>query len=247
MMKQTKTLVASIFVLAASVASAQDPTPTPVALDGFKVSAKIGGSVSMSSAADTLLTPIAKLTASGPLAFGSIAVNKLPILHIDGELSALPGDTIDQGSGISGTLAQFKALEFSVGISKRVSQYLALNNGKQIVSTSVYGEAGFATRLDNEEKARDKAPRYGCLGLRFDEANSSSYLKLGPCLDQRLDGTYQVTASISGMVTPFEFGSGTGVSIYVKAILGINVSSSSRPELTGSRRDSVNVGSLIGW
>lgn len=240
-----------LFALA-PIARAQDPTPTPApsptpVLDGFSVAAKLGGSVSMSSNANTLLTPIAKVGVSGPLAIGAIKPESLPVLHVDGELSALPGDTIDQASGLSGTLAQFKALDFSVGLSKGISKWTPMNNGRFFVRTSVYLEAGFATRLDNEQKARDKAPRYGCLGLRFDEARTSSYLKTGFCADQRLDGSYQATATVTGIVTAFDFGPSAGVSLYVKAILGLDFSSPTRPALTGANRDSVNVGTLMGW
>lgn len=241
-------LACAVLLLSVPV-SAQEPAPTPVQKtdNGFNVQAKLGGSISMSSASTTLLAPIAKLIASGPLAFGSASVDKLPVLHVEAELSALPGDAIDKTGGISGTLAQFKALDFSIGVSKRVSQWLALNDGGQKVATSFYAEAGFATRLSGEFEARDKAPRYGCAGLRFDERISKSYVKVGPCLDQRLDGHYQITTSVSAIVTPFEFGSGAGVSIYVKAILGIDASSPTRPTLNGSRRDSVVVGTLLGW
>jgi hypothetical protein len=193
------------------------------------------------------LTPIARLSVSGPLALGSVDATKLPILHVEGELSALPGDTIDQTAGLSATLAQFKALDFSLGISHRVSQWLPVNNGKYIVATSAYLEAGFATRLDNELKARDKAPRYGCAGLRFDEGFSGSYVKTGLCADERLDGTYQAVVAIKANVAAFSFGPNAGASIYVSALLGINASSPAHPGLTGSTRDSVNVGTMIGW
>lgn len=253
-----KFIIASLLLTLSLSVMAQEVTPSPAPLpaatpaptpsgDGFKVSAQLGGSVAMSSSASSLLTPIARLNASGPLAVGNVDITKLPILHVEGELSALPGDTISKDAGLSGTLAQFKALEFTIGISHRVSQWLPLNNGKQSVATSVYVEGGFATRLDNELKARDKAPRYGCAGLRFDEKMSSSFLKTGICLDQRLDGKYNITTTITALATPFEFGSGAGVSIYVKAILGIDASTSTRPELNGSKRDSVMVGSTIGW
>lgn len=251
-----KSILASLALVTmlSSTVLAQEPTPTPVVTatepvvtDGFRVSAKIGGAVSMSSAAPSLLTPQARLAVSGPLALGNIAIDKLPILHVTGDLSALPGDTITQDGGISGTLSQFKALDFSVGVSYRISRWLPLNNGKQVVATSIIVKGGFATRLDGEEKARDKAPRYICAGFRFDENKSASFIETTPCLDQRLDGQYQVAMSITGMVTPFEFGSGADVSLYVKAILGIDASSPTRPGLTGSARDSVNVGTMLGW
>lgn len=233
-------------LLAASSAFAQEPSPTPV-LDGFNVSAQIGGSVSMAPGSDSLLTPIARLSVSGPLALGSASADKLPILHVDGELSALPGDTIDQTAGISSTLAQFKSLDFTLGLSHRVSKWLPVNGGKYTVATSIYAEAGFATRLDNENKARDKAPRYGCAGLRFDEATSGSFVKTGFCADQRLDGTYQATATVTGNIVAFNFGEAAGASIWVKAILGLDFSSPSHPGLTGGARDSVVVGTLVGW
>lgn len=221
------------------------PSPTP-ALDGFSVGAQIGGSVSMAPASDSLLTPVARISVSGPLALGSASADKLPVLHVDGELAALPGDTIDQAGGISSTLAQFKSLDFTLGLSYRVSKWLSVNGGKHTVATSVYAEAGFATRLDNEHKARDKAPRYGCGGLRFDEAGGS-FVKAGMCADQRLDGSYQATATVTGNIVAFNFGESAGAAIYVKAILGLNFSSPDHPELTGGARDSVNVGTLFGW
>ena len=235
-------------LLAASSALAQDPAPSPTpVLDGFSVSAQIGGSVSMAPASDSLLTPVARISVSGPLALGSAAADRLPVLHIDGELSALPGDTIDEAAGISSTLAQFKSLDFTLGLSHRVSRWLPVNGGKYVVATSVYAEAGFATRLDNEHQARDKAPRYACGGLRFDEAASGSHVKAGMCADQRLDGSYQATATVTGNIIAFNFGQNAGASIWVKAILGLNFSSPDHPELTGGARDSVNVGTLIGW
>lgn len=233
-------------LLAASSAFAQEPTPTPT-LDGFSVSAQIGGSVSMAPGSDSLLTPIARISVSGPLALGSASAEKLPVLHIDGELSALPGDTIDQTAGISSTLAQFKSLDFTLGLSHRVSRWLPVNGGKYVVATSVYAEAGFATRLDNEHQARDKAPRYACGGLRFDEAVSGSHVKAGLCADQRLDGSYQATATVTGNIVAFNFGQSAGASIWVKAILGLDFSSPSHPGLTGGARDSVVVGTLVGW
>jgi len=257
-MKPIQKFAALFVVFFASLARAQAPSPTPVpvpapspaatpVLDGFNVSAQIGGSVSMAPNSATALTPIARLSVSGPLAIGSVNASRLPVMHVEGELSALPGDTIDQTAGLSSTLAQFKSLDFSLGLSHRVSQWLPVNGGQYIVATSVYLEAGFATRLDNEVKARDKAPRYGCAGLRFDEGTSGSFVKTGGCADERLDGTYQVTIAIKGNIAAFKFGPNAGASIFVSAILGINASSPTHPGLTGATRDSVNVGTLLGW
>ncbi len=251
-MKTRIQIIAIAALLAASSAFAQAPLPSPSptatpVLDGFNVSAQIGASVTMAPNSDSAVTPIARLSVSGPLALGSVNASRLPVLHVEGELSALPGDVVDQTAGLSATLAQFKSLDFSIGLSHRVSQWLPVNNGAYIVATSVYAEAGFATRLDNEVKARDKAPRYGCAGLRFDEGVSGSFVKTGLCADQRLDGSYQATVNIKGNIAAFKLGPNAGASIYVSAILGLNVSSPAHPGLTGATRDSVNVGTLVGW
>lgn len=232
------------FLLVAMLAQA--PTPTP-ALDGFSVSAQGGASVSMSSTAGSLLTPIARLSVSGPLAIGSYSQEQLPVLHVDGELSALPGDTVDQTTGITGTIQQFKALEFSAGLSKRVSQWLAVGGGR-VVSTSLFFEGGFATRLStNALEPRDKAPKFACGGLRFDEGVSASYIAMGFCADQRLDGQWQPVASVKGSVAAYQFSGATGVSLFIHALLGVNLSSPAHPGLTGGSRDSIVVGTLLSW
>jgi hypothetical protein len=164
-----------------------------------------------------------------------------------GNLSALPGDEIDRDGGIGETLKAFKSIEFSVGISKRVSEWLVIGN--QELASSVFAEAGFATRLDGDTVPRDKAPRWAAIGLRFDERKTGAYLKTAGALDQRLDGTYQLALNVSGYVRAYEFKSGTAgaeVGLLLRAILGIDASKRN-PELTGGRRDVVTVSSVVGW
>lgn len=222
------------------------PSPEPYQVDGYSFTAMLGGTVSMSSNAETKLAPIARLQVSGPLALGGANPDRLPRLHVTADLEALPGDTIDQAGGIGATLEQFKALRFTVGISQRISKWQAF--GAQSVATSIYADAGFATRLDGEQEPRDKAPRFTSFGVRFDERTSGSFLKLGVGPDQRLDGTWQLATHIDGYVRAYALKSGAAeMGLLMRAILGIDASSPSRPGLTGGRRDSVNVGFVAGF
>lgn len=223
------------------------PSPTPYTVDGYSFAAMIGGTVSMSSEAETKLAPIARLQVDGPLALGGADPTKLPRLHVTADLEALPGETIDESGGIGATLEQFRALRFTVGISQRISRRLVV--GEQEITTSIYADAGFSTRLDGELKARDRAPRFASFGIRFDERRSGSYLKLGGGPDQRLDGTYQFGAHIDGYVKAYELkaAGGATIGLIVRAILGVDISSPSRPGLTGGRRDSINVGFAAGF
>ena len=235
-------------ILSASTVFSQDatPSPTPLEIDGYSFAAMLGGTVSMSSGAPTKIQPIARLQVDGPLALGSARPEKLPRLHVMADLEALPGDTIDQGGGIGTTLEQFRALRFSVGVSQRISK--PLKAGAQVVTTSLYADAGFATRLDGEFEARDKAPRFSSFGLRFDERVSGSALKLGVGADQRLTGDWQAAAHIDGYVRAYALKSGAAeFGLLIRAILGINLSSPSRPGLTGGMRDSINVGFAGGF
>lgn len=235
-----------VLALFAAPALAQDPAPSPEP-DGYTFSAMLGGTVSMSPGTDTQIAPIARLQVDGPLAFGNADTARLPRLHVTADLEALPGQTIDQAAGISGTLAQFKSLRFTVGASQRVSKWVSA--GKQQIATSLYIDGGFATRLDNEHVARDKAPRYVSAGVRFDEKTSGSFLKVGMGPDQRLDGTYQLAAHIEGYAKAYEAkaAGGAEVGVFVRAVLGVDISSPSRPGLTGGSADSINVGFLAGW
>lgn len=234
------------FLFAAATAAAQDPSPTPVQVDGYSFAAMIGGTISMSSGAETKIQPIARLQVDGPLALGGANPDKLPRLHVMGDLEALPGDTIDQAGGIGATLEQFKALRFTVGISQRISKPLV--SGAQVITTSLYADAGFATRLDGEFEARDKAPRFSSFGVRFDERTSGSFLKLGMGPDQRLTGDWQAAAHIDGYVRAYALKSGAAeIGLLIRAILGVNLSSPDHPNLTGGMRDSINVGFTAGF
>lgn len=239
-------LIRFLLTLLAVPALAQNPA-TPPQEDGYTFAAMLGGTVSMSPGTETQIAPIARLQVDGPLAFGSADTSRLPLLHVTADLEALPGQTIDQAAGISGTLAQFKSLRFTVGASQRISRWVTA--GKQQIATSVYVDGGFATRLDNEHVARDKAPRYVSAGVRFDEKTSGSFLKVGLGPDQRLDGTYQLAAHIEGYAKAYEAkaAGGAEVGVFVRAVLGVNVSSPTRPNLTGGSTDSINVGTLVGW
>lgn len=227
-------------------AFAQGPAPTPDP-DGYTFSAMVGGTVSMAPGTDTQLAPIARLQVDGPLAFGSAETAKLPRLHVTADLEALPGQTIDQTGGIAGTLAQFKSLRFTVGASQRISKWVEAGN--QRIATSVYIDGGFSTRLDNEHVARDKAPRYVSAGVRFDEKTSGSFLKVGMGPDQRLDGTYQLATHIEAYAKAYEMKAdgGAEIGVFARAILGVDISSPTRPGLTGGAYDSVNVGFIAGW
>jgi len=241
-------LILGSLVLAAVPALAQDPapSPTPSQVDGYSFTAMIGGTVSMASNADTKLAPIARLQVSGPLAIGSANPEKLPQLHVTADLEALPGETIDQQGGIGATLEQFKALRFTVGMSQRISKWQAF--GEQRVATSIYADGGFATRLDGDQQARDKAPRFASFGIRFDERTSGSYLKLGMGPDQRLDGQWQLATHIDGYVRAYALKSGTAeFGLLMRAILGVDASSPTHPTLNGGMRDSVNVGFVAGF
>lgn len=241
-------IVRFLLTLLAVPALAQDPTPspTPYQVDGYSFTAMIGGTVSMSSEADTKVAPLARIQVSGPLALGSADPSKLPQLHVTADLEALPGETIDQAGGIGATIEQFRALRFTVGISQRISKWQAF--GAQRIATSLYADAGFATRLDGAVQARDRAPRFASFGVRFDEATSGSYLKLGAGPDQRLDGQYQFVAHIDAYARAYALKSGAAeVGLLLRAILGVNASSPSRPNLTGGTRDSINVGFIAGF
>lgn len=239
-------LIRFFLALLAAPVLAQEPTPTPIQVDGYSFAAMLGGTVSMSSGAETAIQPIARLQVDGPLALGSADPSKLPRLHVMADLEALPGDTIDQAGGIGATLEQFKALRFTVGISQRISTPLVA--GAQIITTSLYADAGFATRLDGEFEARDKAPRFSSFGLRFDERASGSFLKLGLGPDQRLTGDWQAAAHIDGYVRAYALKSGAAeFGLLIRAILGVNLSSIDHPNLTGGIRDSINVGFVGGF
>lgn len=234
-------LLALLAVPAFAQGPPPSPSPTPVQVDGYAFAAMIGGTVSMSSGAETKIQPIARLQVDGPLALGSANPDKLPRLHVMADLEALPGDTIDQAGGIGATLEQFKALRFTVGISQRISTPLVA--GTQVITTALYADAGFATRLDGEFEAQDKAPRFSSFGVRFDEKTSGSFLKLGVGPDQRLDSTWQAAAHIDGYVRAYALKSGAAeVGLLIRAILGINLSSPDHPGLTGGMKDSINVG-----
>ena len=243
-----KLLLSCALALFATTASAQDPVPTPTPFGGgYSFAALFGPTVSMGASTETAVTPQAFVSVSGPIPIGSIAQDRLPVLHVIGNLSALPGDEIDREGGISATLKAFKSIEFSVGISKRISNWLVI--GSQELATSVFVEAGFATRLDGDTVPRDKAPRWASVGLRFDDRKSGAYLKNAVALDQRLDGKYQLAMNISGYVKAYEFKSGSAgaeVGLLMRAILGIDASKR-YPELTGGRRDVVTVSSVFGW
>lgn len=216
-----------------------EPPPAP---EGMKVAILAGGLVSMSSETEGgKVAPLARIAVSGPLALPGIEARHLPRMFVSADFTALPGDTIDLRSPET-----FKALELRLGVAQRVAPELAA--GDQRIVTQLYAAAGFATRLSGENEPRDRAPRFGEIGVRLEERTSGSFIAVGLAADQRLDGRYQPAVVIGGAVQLYEVDSGTlrgaRALLVGNAILGLDLS-----YVTGrtpARRDQVRVGIAIG-
>lgn len=212
------TNVSSREVLCFNSAGGAVPCPS------VEVSILAGALVSMGSEADAAASPLARVLVSLPLAQGS-RTGWLPIpptLHVQVDLSALPGETLDLQD-----VGTWRALEFRVGASQRIHD--ALN-------ADLYAEAGFATRLPGELEARDRAVRWVGAGVRIGRLGPG-WLSLALGADQRLDGSYQPAVQLAGAI---QLGERAGVALVLTgdAILGLDP--------YGARRDVVRIGLAVG-
>jgi hypothetical protein len=216
------------------------PTPAPEAPEGMHVSMLAGGLVSLSSETTGKLSPLARIAVDGPIALPNINPRHLPRVFVVADLTALPGDTIDLSN-----IETFKSIQLSLGVSQRVAE---IRSGEQRILTSLYAEAGFASRINGDIAPRDRAPRFGSIGVALEERTSGSFLRFGLAADQRLDGRYQPAAVIGGAVKLWDADTGSlkGARAMLSGtfILGLDLS-----YVTGrapARRDMIVVGLTVG-
>jgi hypothetical protein len=173
----------------------------------------------MGSDADAAISPMARVLVSVPLA----SWDKAPVLHVQADLSALPGETVSLADP-----ATFRALEFRLGVSQRVHD---------TVNADLYAEAGFATRLPGDVEAVDTTARWAAAGVRIGRFGRG-WLSLSLGADQRMTGTYAPAVLLSGAVQLVER-AGVGAYLVGDAILGLD-------QYGTERRDVVRVGVAIG-
>jgi hypothetical protein len=200
-----------------------------------------GGLVGSDPGTSTTVSPFVAVNVDAPISTFAAG----PRLVVDGELGALPGESLEISKPES-----FRSLKMAVAIAQALSP--KLNFG-------LYAHAGFATRLAGDQTPRDKAPRWIGAGLRFKGDASELIVTLNA--DQRLSSTadvqaapgpptlaYQATVEIKGHVPILRkaiAGQEAKMSVYVNAILGLDLSAR-YASLSGGRHDVVAVGVAVG-
>lgn len=192
---------------------------TPRECETVTVGVLAGGLTSMGSDADAAISPMARVLVSVPLA----SWDKAPVLLVQADLSALPGETVSLSDP-----ATFKALEFRLGIAQRIHD---------TVNADLYAEAGFATRLPGEIEAQDTTARWAAAGVRIGRFGRG-WLSLALGADQRMTGEYAPAVLLSGAV---QLGERAGVGAYLTgdAVLGLD-------QYGVDRRDVVRIGICLG-
>jgi hypothetical protein len=211
---------------------------------GISLSVLAGGAVSLSSETDTALTPMARIQVDGPFALSDWSSLKGPRVYTHADLSALPGESLE-----ATTPETWRALRLEVGLYQWIG---GLQAGAQRITTSVFVEGRFWTRLPGDRAPRIKTARSVCGGLRFDERTLGSFLQLGLCTDQAVsrDETYQPVLGISGAVTLWEADEKStapkaSVRLVGTALLGLDWSVR-YPGRDGGKGDLVLVGLAVG-
>lgn len=182
----------------------------------------LAGSIASLSADASGVAPLARVAVDAPLAGSARA----PSLHVVADLTALPGEQISLQDPQT-----YRALEFSVALSQPL--HPALRFG-------LWAEAGFASRLPGDTQPRDRAPRWGSMGLRF-ASSARAHLTVGIGGDQRLSGVWVPAVQIAGKVALATV-KGVRVCLIGSAVLGLDVTGAYGP----ATRDLVRVGITVG-
>jgi hypothetical protein len=209
-------LLPLVLVFLPLAAHAQDPGQV-----SFSILA--GGGVSLGSEAPAAPMPTMRVEVGVPVADWK----KTPRLHVQLDLSALPGETLSLEEP-----ATFRALEFHLTLCQPIADSLYLD---------LCGEAGFASRLPGDPEPRDKAVRWGAGLVRFGRFGRG-WLTVGLGADQRLDGLYRPAAVVAGAVKLYQSEALKGASVQLvgDAILAIDVYGSN------ARRDVIRIGMAVG-
>lgn len=217
------------------------PRPTP-APEGWRVSVLAGALGSMATEADVEMSPLARVAGRGPLPLPGVAnSDRLPRFLTTIDFTALPGDTLNILTGPQ----TFRAVEARFGLAQRIAE---VNPTGQRIVTSLYIEAGFATRFTGDAAPADRTARWGMAGVRLDELRSGSYIAFGIDADQRLDGRYQPALLLDGAVELYREDQGalTGARMLLigGAVLGLDYRYD--PHGVARRRNVVRVGLTVG-
>jgi len=208
-------------------AAAQEQQPVHVCVT-------TGGAVVLSGEASAAVTPTAHISVRGPIVFGGTTdgKGKTPLgFGAELELTGLPGETVDAGK-----VESIKALELAVSIERVIGKL----DGAPPVTTALYLESGFATRLPHDPAPHDRYPRWLSAGVRLRQGDHYFAAAIGA--DQRLDGTYAPAAEISGQVGVDTGLKGISVLLRGSAILGL----SPPGYAVAGRRDVVRIGVVLG-
>jgi hypothetical protein len=221
--------------LAQDAGPAPEPSPSPGAVHLCVTS---GGDVVLSGESGTAITPSARISVRGPLVLGGTAKGdgKAPLgFGAEVELTGLPAETLNSGS-----LQNLKALELAVGVDRVIGR---MGTGPAAITTALYVEAGFATVLAGKLEPREHYARWVAGGLRLAAGDNFFAAAIGS--DQRLDGTYQLAALVSGQVavvppdkSPVK---GVGMMLRGTAILGLQAYGT-----VGAKRDVARIGLVLG-
>lgn len=186
------------------------------------------GAVVLNGEAPTAVLPELNVDVKGPLAIGTRAP---ATVYSELKLYGLPSELEDVE-----VLKTLKAVDLSVGLQREVGR-IAI--GTQIITTAVFAEAGFSTRLAHEPAPLTRYPRHGAVGFRIGEEVSGAHLRVGIGPDQRLDGAYQPALKVRGQVRLWKH-SESGVSLILRGtgILSINDLSATWP---GAKRDVLSI------
>jgi hypothetical protein len=212
-------------------------TPALAAESPVHLCITTGGAVVLSGESSAAMTPSAHISVRGPVVLGGTTdgKGKTPLgFGAELELTGLPGETV-----AASEVESIKALELAVSIERVIGKL----DGADPVTTALYVESGFATRLPHDPAPRDRYPRWAALGLRLRQGDHYFAAAIG--VDQRLDGLYQPAALISGQV-----GVNTGlkdISVLLRgsAILGLSPPGYGGAP-AGGRRDVVRIGVVLG-
>lgn len=136
---------------------------------GARFDATTFGLVTMSGDADptAVVTPGARISVDGPLAFGESAIGRV---YTRLDFTALPGETLDLSK-----VETVRGLELSLGVGRDIGR---LRVGSQEIVTAIVGEWGFGTRLSADAAPLTRYPRHYGAGVRIEERESGAQIAL---------------------------------------------------------------------
>ena len=150
------------------------------------VQAVLGGAVVTTGEMKATIVPYGRLRGDGPLMIGRRAPLRL---YAQISIASLP----DGG----GPMVPYRSLELAAGAYRELGH---MNMLSQYITTNVFLEAGFSSRLPRKVPPLVRYPRHYLVGVRFQENVSGGYFSLGYGRHEAVGDSYGGEVVMSGAV-----------------------------------------------